>query len=523
VYPRLESGDRLSIRLTPLALSVDLGAARVERCLEAAGGIPQRVGLFVVELHQRHGSLAGVGEAQLGDRLAADPDGDLDPGAGEKLASPGPGGDDDRAAAPAAALGLHHDSIVLLGERKRRLAPVQPGAGRPGEPEERAVGALGVYYARLRLPEDWPPVVHVHPQVSAGALGGDQLGLLACRFERAELALCELADAEGAGGLQQAHAARPLDPSPELERAQSHLQVLRVGKGRGGVDPSAPLARAGGGEQGPALHKVNAQAATGGVERSGRSDDAAADHQQVAFGDLFARGGHFVYDCTVQMYTSPVEQTERTGAASAFGDGRRTRGTERRDLLLQTTLRLIAEDGIDAVSHRAVAQAAGVPLGSTTYWFDSRQAMLEESLEHFVRSEIGALHDRLAGLRGASLSRRRLVDELTALLLPQLEEDRWRTVAQYTLLQEASRNAALRPLCREWTEAWDAELEAVFASLGVPDPELEARMFLAMLDGLLLAQLAAPDEDVERELIRPALERWFRRLSARDDDAPERS
>jgi DNA-binding transcriptional regulator YbjK len=223
------------------------------------------------------------------------------------------------------------------------------------------------------------------------------------------------------------------------------------------------------------------------------------------------------------MYASGVEQIARTGAAREFGDGRRTRGAERRELLLQTTLRLIAEDGIDAVSHRAVAQAAGVPLGSTTYWFDSRQAMLEESLEHFVRTEIEALHDRLAGLRGASLSRRRLVDELTALLLPQLEEDRWRTVAQYTLLQEASRNAALRPLCREWTEAWDAELAAVFASLGVPDPELEARMFLAMLDGLLLAQLAAPDENVERELIRPALERWFRRLPARDDDATEGS
>lgn len=496
----------------------------MERRLEAVRRLPQRVRLLVVELHQRHrSSPAGVREAQLGDRLAADPEGNLDPGAGEKLGSPGPGGDDGGAASPMAALGLHQDSVVFFAERERPLALAQPGAGRAGEPQERAVGAVGEDHTRPRLPEDRPLVAKVHPQVSVGAFGGDQLGLLASRFERPELALCERADAEGPGGLQQANAAGPLDPSPELERAQPHLQVLRVGKGRGGEDPSGPLARPGGGEQGPALQEVHAEAAARGVERSGRADDAATDHKQVAVGDLFARGSHLVYDCTVQMYTSPATRTERTRAARGSGHGRGTRGTDRRELLLETTLRLIAEDGIDAVSHRAVAQAAGVPLGSTTYWFDSRQAMLEESLEHFVRSEIEALHDRLAGLRGASLSRRRLVDELTALLLPQLEDDRWRTVAQYTLLQEASRNAALRPLCRDWTEAWDAELGAVFASLGVADPELEARMFLAMLDGLLLAQLAAPDDDVERELIRPALERWFQRLPTRDDNATERS
>ena len=51
--------------------------------------------------------------------------------------------------------------------------------------------------------------------------------------------------------------------------------------------------------------------------------------------------------------------------------GRETRGDARRALLLQTTLRLIGEQGIAAVNHRSVAKAADVPLGSTTYWFGS--------------------------------------------------------------------------------------------------------------------------------------------------------
>ena len=191
----------------------------------------------------------------------------------------------------------------------------------------------------------------------------------------------------------------------------------------------------------------------------------------------------------------PVEQAE--GGILSSARGRRKQGSARRLLLLQTTLRLIADEGIDAVSHRSVAEAAGVSLGSTTYWFTSRQDMLCQALEHFARLEIETL---------------RLVDEFTALLLPQLGEARWRTVAQYAFLQEAARQPELEAVCREWTEAWQEALAEMFASLGASSPELEARMFLAMLDGLLLGQLAAPDEDVEDAVLRPALRAWFERV-----------
>ncbi|MFL5892334.1 MAG: TetR/AcrR family transcriptional regulator, partial [Solirubrobacterales bacterium] len=192
--------------------------------------------------------------------------------------------------------------------------------------------------------------------------------------------------------------------------------------------------------------------------------------------------------------------------------GKRPHGNARRVLLLQTTLRLIADEGIDSVSHRSVAEAARVPLGSTTYWFSSRQDMLRQALEHFARLEIETLREQLAAVLGRRLSRKRLVDEFTDLLLPQLGDGRWRTVAQYAFLQEAARQPELEAVCREWTDAWHDALAEVFGSLGVPNPQLEARMFLAMLDGLLLEQLAAPDDDPEGNVIRPALKAWFDRL-----------
>ena len=219
------------------------------------------------------------------------------------------------------------------------------------------------------------------------------------------------------------------------------------------------------------------------------------------------------------MYTTAsAEQSglEQEPARRVVGRSQeRRRGNARRLLLLQTTLRLIADEGIDAVSHRAVARAAGVPLGSTTYWFSSRQEMLRQALEHFARLEIEALNEHLAGVLGRSLSRRRLVYEFTAMLVPQLGDQRWRTVAQYALIQEAARQSELEPVCREWTAAWERALTEVFVSLRAPDPELEARMFLAMLDGILLSQLPAPDPDPENNVIRPALKAWFARVPTR--------
>lgn len=202
------------------------------------------------------------------------------------------------------------------------------------------------------------------------------------------------------------------------------------------------------------------------------------------------------------MYTTaPVPATKR-----------RRDTNERRLLLLDTTLRLIADGGTDAVSHRAVAELAEVPLGSTTYWFASRQEMLREALEHFAQVEIETLRDRLSGVLGKRLSRRRLVVQFSAHLLAQLGEARWRTVAQYALLQEAARDPELERVCRAWTAAWEQALTEVFTSLRARAPKQEARTFLAMLDGLLINELATPSDDVEHTVIRPALEAWFSRI-----------
>src|SRR5215470_4689909 len=70
----------------------------------------------------------------------------------------------------------------------------------------------------------------------------------------------------------------------------------------------------------------------------------------------------------------------------------------RREAILDAALALIAERGTEQLTHRSVAEAAGVPLGSTTYYFTSRDELVRETFRRYV---VRVLDELRAMLRAA--------------------------------------------------------------------------------------------------------------------------
>ena len=101
--------------------------------------------------------------------------------------------------------------------------------------------------------------------------------------------------------------------------------------------------------------------------------------------------------------------------------GRQPRGEERRHAILRATLAVAGRGGIPAVTHRSVAEEAGVPLGSLTYYFGSKDDLLREALLLFVEEEA----ERLRAV-GAALAEQDLgVEEIAqrfAVVLNWFEE-----------------------------------------------------------------------------------------------------
>lgn len=72
-------------------------------------------------------------------------------------------------------------------------------------------------------------------------------------------------------------------------------------------------------------------------------------------------------------------------------------GPERRRAILDATARVIATGGIRALTFRAVAREAGVPLGSTTYYFDDKEHLLREALQDMRDRTDDMFREVLAG------------------------------------------------------------------------------------------------------------------------------
>ncbi len=71
------------------------------------------------------------------------------------------------------------------------------------------------------------------------------------------------------------------------------------------------------------------------------------------------------------------------------------KGERRRQALVESAAELILEGGIDAVRHRAVANRAGLPLASTTYYFESLDELVVCAFEYNSSRELDLMRARV--------------------------------------------------------------------------------------------------------------------------------
>lgn len=184
---------------------------------------------------------------------------------------------------------------------------------------------------------------------------------------------------------------------------------------------------------------------------------------------------------------------------------------QRREQILDATLRLIGRSGRQAVTHRAVAEEAGVPLGSTTYYFDSRDDLLGQALEHVSALEV----DRYDGL-AEELRQLNTPTELADRLLSELvsaAQDRTAYIAEYELWLEAGRRPELREAAQSWCDAEQRAVSGALEHLGSTDPRADASIVVATLDGLGERVLAREDDPAQAAgELRPELRRLIERL-----------
>jgi TetR/AcrR family transcriptional regulator, regulator of biofilm formation and stress response len=164
--------------------------------------------------------------------------------------------------------------------------------------------------------------------------------------------------------------------------------------------------------------------------------------------------------------------------------------SDRRHVILEATLRVIARHGADGATHRAVAAEAAVPLASTTYHFTSKDALVHEALEMAIDRSIAAVRRESAPPAPADPAQ--LVDRLLSLVAAICGDDQAPLAAQYELVLEAGRRPELRPLAERWNQAYLDGIESLAASAGLPDARQAGEILSNLIEGALLTQLSVP-------------------------------
>ncbi len=191
------------------------------------------------------------------------------------------------------------------------------------------------------------------------------------------------------------------------------------------------------------------------------------------------------------------------------------RGEARRVHILEAALRIVGRTGPDALTHRRVAEEAGLPLAATTYWFASKDQLVAEAYALAAERDVARIAAVAAQLERDGLpTGDDLAARLAEICARELHGERSGLIASYALWLEAARRPELRASALAWTDAYLGLAAAMLEAAGSAEPAADARLLVAAMDGLLLEQLARDAPDYEREVLRPALERLVAALLA---------
>ncbi|MGV9194634.1 TetR/AcrR family transcriptional regulator [Microbacterium sp. MC2] len=167
-----------------------------------------------------------------------------------------------------------------------------------------------------------------------------------------------------------------------------------------------------------------------------------------------------------------------------------------RERALDAAVEVVADGGMRALTHARVDARAGLPAGSTSNWFRTRDALVTGLVDWIAEQE------RADYRAGPPASVDAFIDALTRMIEVQTTHHAARTRARFCLFLDAHSAPALRRQ-RVAFEQW---LQGIATTLGMPDPPAAARTILACGSGLVMHRLTVdPGAPV-----RPSVERAVR-------------
>lgn len=186
--------------------------------------------------------------------------------------------------------------------------------------------------------------------------------------------------------------------------------------------------------------------------------------------------------------------------------------TGRRGELLEAAVDVVADLGLRGLTHRSVDARAGLPEGTCSAYFRSREALLI-GLAEYVSTSMSRDVDQMAAVASTHADDTDvLANEATDLLLRWLDRPQVvRTQGELSL--EAVRRPELMKVFQNWRAGLDALVAGISAASERSDSEVRASVAVAALEGVLGSATRMP-ADQREAFVRVAVPMLVRGLHA---------
>lgn len=177
-----------------------------------------------------------------------------------------------------------------------------------------------------------------------------------------------------------------------------------------------------------------------------------------------------------------------------------TERAQRDEAVLQAAVRLLGKGGLSAVTHRSVAQEAGLSLGSVTYRHPTVERLLEDALRWLCASEVQALEALAARLEARGFDADTWSEAFAAALAERVRAGSEGELAGYEALLAGARRPGLRRALREMHAAYVRIAARALAAAGSRRAEALAPVLNAAVLGLELTELSDPQPHFQKRL-----------------------
>ena len=171
-----------------------------------------------------------------------------------------------------------------------------------------------------------------------------------------------------------------------------------------------------------------------------------------------------------------------------------------REALLEAAIVCLRERGFGGTRARDLASTAGVSLGAIRYHFGSTEGLLNEAVAESARRWVSSFQAAMA----AATDRAAELDSMTADTYRVFDANRALLIGFMEAFAHAQRSAAAR---EQLAGMYDELRQGIVAVLADKrrDAESVASLLIALIDGLMLQWLLAPDRCPSPEMLQRAV------------------